>query len=90
MTWLQRENRFNRGVSAMTLEEAERRIVERMTPAERAAHEQGCQIVDWYFSLLDNPNLPASTRQEVREKLRAFAHRQPHETVSDIDGRPKN
>lgn len=74
----------------MTLEEAERRIVERMTPAERAAHEQGRQIVDWYFDLLDNPNLPVSARDEVRAKLRAFAHRKPHETVSDIDGKARN
>lgn len=60
-----------RGV-AMTLEEAERRIIDRMSPAERAAHEHGCQIVDFYMSIEANDALPLSTREIARNKLRAF------------------
>lgn len=70
--------------------EAERRIIERMTPAERAVYEQGCQIVDFYMDIATNSGLPASTRIEARGKLRAFACRQPGETVADIDGKANN
>lgn len=71
----------------MTLEEAQRRIVARMTPAERAVHERGCQIVDFYMDIACNAALPVATRAHAREKLRAFANRMPDQTVADIDGK---
>lgn len=72
----------------MTIEEAMQRIVDRMTPAERAEHDRGCKIVDFYMDIALNAKLPALTRTMARDKLRAFACRQPGETVSDIDGKP--
>lgn len=74
----------------MTLEEAQRLIVARMTPAQRAVHERGCQIVDFYMGIACNALLPPETRAEARDKLRAFACRQPNETVADIDGKPQH
>ncbi len=71
----------------MLFEEAERRIVARMTPVQRVVHERGCQIVDFYMGLATNSELPAETRRGARAKLRAFANRQPHQTVADIDGK---
>lgn len=71
----------------MWIEESQWCIVERMTPSERAEFERGCQIVDFYMAIATDPNLPTETRMLARKKLRAFAHRQPHETVADIDGK---
>ena len=68
-------------------EEAERRILERMTPSERAIHAQGCQIVDFYMGIATSSSLPEATRMHAREKLRAFACRQSGQTVADIDGK---
>jgi len=75
---------------AMWIEEAQRRILERMTPQERAVFDQGCQIVDFYMSIAENQSLPASTRMQARDKLRAFACRGAGETVADIDGKASN
>lgn len=74
----------------MSLEEAQRRILARMTPQERAVFDQGCQIVDFYASIAENQSLPASTRMQARDKLRTFACRGAGETVADIDGKAKN
>ena len=71
----------------MTLDEAERYIVERMTPEQRAEHEKGCQIVDFYMDMAMNTALPCVVRKHARAKLSAFALRKPGETVADIDGK---
>ncbi len=73
----------------MTLDEAQQRIVARMTPTERTTWENGCQIVDWLMSVASDDALPASTRSDARDKLRACAMRQPSETVQDVIG-PKH
>ena len=70
----------------MTLEEAQRRIVERMTPAEREAWHNGCRIVDWLMTVACDEKMPPATRADARDKLRACAVRQPHETVQDVIG----
>jgi hypothetical protein len=67
-------------------EEAERRIVECMSPSERAAFQNGCQIVDWLMAIAGDPTLPKATRDDARAKLRACAHRQPGQTVQDVIG----
>lgn len=74
----------------MTLDEAQRRIVECMSDAERAEFERGCLIVDFYMDIATNAALPAQVRGMARDKLRDFAHRQPHQTVADIDGAARN
>ena len=74
----------------MTLEEAQRRIADRMTPAQKAEFERGCQIVDFYMALATDETLPADVRAGAREKLRAFALRDYGQTVSDVDGKPKH
>ena len=71
----------------MMFEEAERRILARMTPSEKEIHARGCQIVDFYMEIAVNASLPATTRMDARDKLRAFACRQPGQTVADIDGK---
>lgn len=76
-----------KGQTPMMFEEAERRIIARMTQDERAVHERGCQIVDFYMDIATNSALPVTTRDHARNKLRDFACRQPHQTVADIDGR---
>jgi len=70
----------------VTFEEAERRIVERMTPGERAIHEAGCRIVDWLMEIASDARLPAATRDDARAKLRACALRQQGQTVQDVIG----
>lgn len=74
----------------MTLDEAMKRIVDRMTPDEKAVHERGCQIVDFYMDIAVNQALPVATRLEARGKLRAFANRGHGQTVADIDGKANN
>jgi len=70
----------------MTLDEAQARIVARMTPEERSVFENGCQIVDWLMDVAADGGLPQHTRDEARRKLRACAHRQPSQTVQDVIG----
>lgn len=76
-------------MKSMTIDEAHRRMVARMTPSERAIHEQGCQIVDFYMDIAMNSALPDATRTAARDALRAFAFRKSGETVVDVDGRAK-
>jgi hypothetical protein len=71
----------------MWIEEAQRRIVERMTADERAEFDRGCKIVDFYMAIATVPKMPAATCDEARAKLRAFACRDPNQSVADIDGK---
>jgi hypothetical protein len=70
----------------MTLDEAQARIVARMTPDERAVFENGCKIVDWLMDVATDSSLPQATRDDARRKLRACAHRKPHEAVHHVIG----
>lgn len=74
----------------MTIEEAQRRIVARMTESERAMFEQDCQVVDFYMAIACDANLPPDVQMKARDVLRACATRQPHQTVADVVGKPSN
>lgn len=70
----------------MTLEEAQARIVARMSADERKAFKSGCTIVDWLMDIAVDDHMPASVREDARRKLRACAHRKPDQTVQDVIG----
>ena len=70
----------------MALEQAFDRIVERMTPSERATYDNGCKIVDWLMDIALDKTMPPAVRDEARSKLRACALRKPSETVQDVVG----
>jgi len=48
--------------------------------------DTGDKIVDFYMTIACGEKLPTDIRMMARDKLRAFALRQPHETVENIDG----
>jgi hypothetical protein len=48
--------------------------------------ETGDQIVDWLMEIASSPSLPATTRMEARDMLRACALRDIGETVEDVVG----
>jgi hypothetical protein len=50
--------------------------------------ETGDKIVDWYMDLASDKKMPPEVRDIARDKLRACALRQPHETVEDVVGPP--
>ena len=70
----------------MRIEEATRRIRERMTADERVAFDAGCQIVDWLMNIATDPAMPKDVRADARSKLSACALRQPNQTVQDVIG----
>lgn len=70
----------------MLFEEAKQRIRDRMTTDERVKFDAGCQIVDWFMAIATDPKMPQAVRDDARDKLRACALRQPHETVQDVIG----
>ena len=48
----------------------------------------GDAIVDFYADLAFDEKQPIEVRRQARERLTAFALRDPEQTVEDIEGKP--
>ena len=65
-------------------------MLAKKTPEERAEHEVGKQLVDFYFDMIEDESLPQEVRDEARRKVRACASRDYSQTVRDVIGKAEN